>query len=112
MNPQPIKGESADPDRREFNRKKFRGKIEIEWGSTTLTGTVRDIGPKGLFVELIPPLWMGATFCARLIVNPILQMNCTVRRVEPGGGMGVSFDLPEEGAWAQLETLLADLSQP
>ena len=96
-------------DRRQFNRRQFRGKIEIEWGSATLTGTVLDIGPRGLFVELIPPLWVGATFLARLVVNPILQLDCTVRRAEPGRGIALSFDGLEESGKTQLEALLASL---
>jgi hypothetical protein len=100
---------STHDDRRQFNRRQFRGKIEIEWGSATLTGTVLDIACKGLFVELTPPLWVGATFSARLMVNPIVRLNCTVRRVEPGRGIALSFDGLEESGKAQLEALLASL---
>jgi len=100
---------STGIERREFHRRKLHEVLEIEWGSSTLTGMVRDIHQRGLFVELMPPLWVGATFSARLMVNPILQLNCTVRRVEPGKGNGVTFDLPEEGGKAQLEILLVTL---
>jgi hypothetical protein len=100
---------SAGPDHREFNRRKFLGTLEIEWGSSILTGVVKDIGPQGLFVELSPPLWVGATFFARLIVDPPLRMSCTVRRVEPGLGIAVTFELPEESGKAELEKLLAQL---
>ena len=104
-------GAIRDTNRRQFNRKKFLGKLEIEWGSAVLNGTVQDVGPQGLFVELIPPLWMGATFRARLILNPVLHLVCTVRRIEPGRGIGVTFDLPEESGKTQLEALLATLPQ-
>jgi len=96
-------------ERRQFNRRKLLESIEIEWGSSTLTGMVRDIGPQGLFVELTPPLWVGATFFARLAVDPPLRLNCTVRRVEPGMGIAVTFELPEESGKGQLEKLLAQL---
>jgi len=56
----------SETERREFNRRKLVGAIEIEWGSSTLTGLVRDIGPHGMFVELTPPLWVGATFSRTL----------------------------------------------
>jgi hypothetical protein len=105
----PPTNASTGIERREFNRRKLREVFEIEWGSSTLTGMVRDIAPQGLFVELTPPLWLGASFSARLMLNPILQMNCTVRRVEPGKGNGVTFDLPQESGKAQLEILLANL---
>ena len=100
---------SAQIERRQFNRRRLVGTIEIEWGSSTLTGLVRDIGPQGLFVEITPPLWVGATFLARLVVDPPLQLNCTVRRVEPGTGIAVTFELVEESGKAQLEKLLAQL---
>lgn len=96
-------------ERRQFHRKSYRGKLEIEWGSATLVGTVQDIGPQGLFVELTPPLWVGATFRARLILNPVLLLNCTVRRVEPGRGIAVTFDPAEDSGKAQLSSLLAAL---
>ncbi len=96
-------------ERRLFNRRKFRGTIEIEWGSSVLKGLVRDIDPQGLFVELSPPLWVGARFSSRLVLEPPIQMNCTVRRVEPETGFAVTFDPPEESGKAQLETLLATL---
>ncbi len=46
---------------------------------------------------------------AHLAVNPPLRLNCTVRRVEPGTGIAVTFEMPEESDKAQLEALLAQL---
>jgi hypothetical protein len=94
---------------RSFYRRKARVGMEIDWGSTMLTGVVSDIGPRGLFVELTPPLWVGATFSARLMLDPVLQLNCTVRRVEPGKGFAVVFELPEESTQSQFEAILAAL---
>ena len=71
-----------------------------------MTAAVRDIGPDGLFIELAPPLWVGATFHGRLMVNPVVQLYCTVGRVEPGGGIAVSFEFQEESGSAQLAALL------
>jgi hypothetical protein len=105
----PPSNASTGTERRESHRRNLQELLEIEWGSSTLTGMVRDIGPQGLFVELKPPLWVGATFSARLMLNPVLQMNCTVRRVEPGMGNAVTFDLPEESGKAQLKGLLDTL---
>src|SRR6202171_4624679 len=109
MTTEPPVDASAHTERRQFNRRRLVGTIEIEWGSSTLTGLVRDVGPQGLFVELTPPLWVGATFLARLGVDPPLRLHCTVRRVEPGTGIAVTFELPEESGKAQLEKLLAQL---
>jgi hypothetical protein len=109
MNSQPTSSASTEGDRRDFHRRKLQADLEIEWGSATLIAAVRDIGPHGLFVELKPPLWVGAAFHARLIVNPVLPLDCTVRRVEPGGGIALSFELLDESGKAQLEALLAAL---
>lgn len=109
MNTQSLDPVTTRTERRQFYRRKFRGKLEIEWGSAILTGDIRDIGPKGLFVELTPPLWMGAAFRARLVLNPVLLLNCTVARVEPGVGIAVVFEIAEESGRAQLEALLLSL---
>ncbi len=109
MNSETILGESTPTERRQFHRRQFRAKLEIEWGSATLTAFVRDIGPQGLFAELTPALWVGAAFQARLILNPVLQLDCKVRRVEPSKGIAITFEVPEEGGKAQLEALLASL---
>lgn len=110
MTTQPLEKVAIKTERRHFQRRKFRGKMEMEWGSTILRGDVRDVGPGGLFVELTPPLWVGAAFRARLMLKPVLLLDCTVVRVEPGAGMAVVFDVAEDSGKAQLEALLASLS--
>lgn len=109
MTTQPADKSAEKAERRQFQRRKYRGKLEMEWGSIVLTGDVRDIAPGGLFVDLVPPLWVGAAFRARLMVNPVLLLDCTVMRVEPGKGMGVTFEVVKESGKAQLETLLETL---
>jgi hypothetical protein len=109
MTTQTLEKVANKVERRHFLRRKFRGKLEMEWGSAVLSGDVRDIGPRGLFVELTPPLWVGAAFRARLILSPILLLDCTVARVEPGTGIGVIFEVAEESGRAQLESLLESL---
>jgi PilZ domain-containing protein len=100
---------STDSGRNKFNRRKIDQLMEIEWGSSVLKCPVRDIGPRGLFVLLVPPLWIGATFSAHLMVDPPIHLICTVRRVEPSMGMGVSFSLHEDNADARLDKLLTSL---
>ncbi len=99
-------------ERRFHQRWKIRETLEIDWGSSVLQGTVSDIGPNGLFVELTPQLWVGARFAARLMLTPPLGLICVVRRVEPGKGIGVTFVLPEETGEARLATLLGTLPLP
>ena len=110
MNSQPIENLPVKTERRSFQRRKYRGILEIEWGAALLKGTIRDIGPRGLFVELAPPLWVGAAFHARLNLTPALTLDCKVARVEPGTGFAVVFEVPEEAGKAQLEALLMSLS--
>lgn len=110
MTTEPVERRTPKIERRHFQRKKFRGKLEMEWGSAILTGDVRDIGPRGLFVELTPPLWLGARFRGRLVSNPALLLDCTVARVEPAMGFAVVFEVAEESGKAQLEALLVSLS--
>jgi hypothetical protein len=111
MTPQKPTNSPMQVNRRQFHRRIFQGSIEIEWGSTVLTGTVRDIGPRGLFVKMTSPLWIGATFTARLLIDPILQLHCIVRRVEPGSGVGLMFEEPQGSAKLQLDQLLANLPE-
>ena len=94
-------------ERRIDPRRKFRGKIEIEWGSAILVGTVQDIGREGMFIELVPPLWLGATFGARLHFPPVLPVQCIVKRVVPAKGIAVTYTLSSEGDASQLQDLLA-----
>jgi hypothetical protein len=109
MTPEPLEESSAKIERRHGQRKKFQGEIQIEWGSAILNGSVRDIGPRGLFVELAPLLWLGAAFRARLNVQPVLLLDCVVARVEPGSGFAVTFNVAEENGKLQLESLLLGL---
>jgi hypothetical protein len=109
MTTRPVEEAPEQVERRDHPRKKFDAKIEIEWGAAVLTGRVRDICGAGLFVELVPPLWLGAAFRARLILNPALALDCTVVRVEPSGGMAVTYQVADDGR-EQLEKLLAGLA--
>ena len=106
---QPLDETAVRKERRHAQRKKYRGKIEIDWGSTVLHANVRDIGPRGLFAELMPPLWVGAAFHARLLLNPVLWLECTVARVEPGLGIAVIFTISGDAGRTQLESLLMSL---
>ena len=108
MTIQPLEETITRTERRHWQRRKFLGNIEIDWGSTVLNANVRDIGPQGLFVDLIPPLWLGATFHARLMLNPVLLLDCTVARVDPRG-IAVTFKVSADSGKEQLESLLLSL---
>jgi hypothetical protein len=83
-------------ERRRLPRYPFRIGIVIGWGSNTLSASTRDIGLAGMFIETPQPLWLRAEFTARLSLPEPIEVDCIVKRVEPGKGMGVQFkDLPE-----------------
>jgi len=64
-----------------------------------------------MFVELPDPLWVGASFSAQLMVWKPLRVDCLVRWVDPGRGMGVSVVIRDEEDRKQFEGLLEDLAQ-
>jgi len=99
-------------DRRWAPRYSFRADLEIEWGSAVLRGSTRDISASGMFIEAIDPLWVGAGFTARLGLERPLNLNCSVKRIEPGRGMGVSVSLAEVESQKLYDALLSSLSHP
>lgn len=89
----------------------FSAALEIEWGSALLKGRVRDISAEGMFIEIAELLWVGASFSAQLALDKPLRVNCTVQRVEPGRGMGVSVVVPDEESIKRFAGLLEVLAQ-
>ncbi len=76
-----------------------------------LLGHVCDISAEGMFIEIAAPLWVGATFSAQVALDKPLRVLCTVRRVEPGRGMGVKFVVTDEESSRQLVGLLDALTR-
>jgi hypothetical protein len=97
-------------ERRWALRYSFRAELEIEWGSALLTGKTRDISSSGMFIEAADTLWIGAGFTARLNVDPPLKVDCSVKRVEPGLGMGVSMAFAESDHRKYFQDLLVSLA--
>jgi len=93
-------------ERRRFQRYPFQSDVEMQWGFETLSALITDVSVGGMFIATNNPLWVGASFTARVVLGEPLNLNCVVRRVLPGRGMGVLFvDLPEETR-ARLENLI------
>ena len=97
-------------ERRWAQRYSFRADLEIEWGSAILRGSTRDISSSGMFIEAVEPLWVGAGFTARLALPCPVNLNCFVKRIEPGKGMGVSVAVSESESQKLFEDLLSSLS--
>jgi hypothetical protein len=101
---------SRRSERRWAPRYEFRADLEIEWGSAVLRGSTRDISTNGMFIESTDTLWVGAGFTARIVLDRPVQVNCFVKRVEPGRGMGVSVAVSEADNQQRYQELISSLS--
>lgn len=97
-------------ERRWAPRYSCRVGLDIEWGSALLRASTRDVSASGMFIESADPLWIGAGFSANLQLDEPVRVDCRVRRVEPGMGMGVSVSLSDEQQ-KTYQDLLSRLSQ-
>jgi hypothetical protein len=97
-------------ERRWAPRYVFRAPLEIEWGSAVLRGNTRDISSNGMFIESNDPLWVGAGFTAKIAIDQPVQIDCFVKRVEPGRGMGVMVSVPDQAQQQRFQALLNSLS--
>lgn len=97
-------------ERRRSPRYPYKAILEIEWGSARLRGRTRDISESGMFIESEDVLWVGAGFRARLATDRPMWMDCSVKRVEPGHGMGVTVQLSEDQSQQHYQDLLAKLA--
>ncbi len=103
---------SRGKERRRAPRYRYQASLEIEWGSARLRGRTRDISAGGMFIESEDVLWVGAGFRACLVADRSLWLDCSVKRVEPGHGMGVTIALPENQSQQHFADLLSKLSSP
>jgi len=99
-------------ERRWAPRYQFRAGLEIEWGSAVLRGSTRDVSSNGMFIEVPDTLWVGAGFSARLHLPQPVKLDCLVKRIEPGTGMGVAVALPETESQKLYHDLLSSLTPP
>ena len=97
-------------DRRWAPRYSFRASLEIAWGSAVLRASTRDISSNGMFIESADPLWIGAGFTAHLVLDRSVKVDCSVKRIEPGLGMGVAVTLSDGQHEQRYQDLLASLS--
>lgn len=97
-------------ERRRSPRYRYQAIVEIEWGSARLKARTRDVSAGGMFIESEDILWVGAGFRARLATENPLWMECSVKRVEPGNGMGVTVKLHEDHSQRTYHDLLAKLA--
>jgi PilZ domain len=97
-------------ERRWAPRYTFRAAVEIEWGSAVLRASTRDLSTNGMFIESPDTLWIGAGFTARLTLDHPVKLDCFVKRVEPGRGMGVTVAPSEPQNHKRYQDFVASLS--
>ena len=97
-------------ERRWAPRYSFHAELEIEWGSAVLRGKTRDISSNGMFIESTDTLWIGAGFTARLALERPVQVDCSVKRIEPGRGMAVTVTASGEQHQQRYQDLIASLT--
>jgi hypothetical protein len=91
--------------RRISTRYQFRVHAEISWLTRKFWGHVTDISREGMFIEFADPLPEGTRMAVRLALNRPLRLDCVVRRVVPGRGVGVTFSVGAKGK-SRFEALL------
>ena len=99
------------PERRKHPRYPLQADVELQWGFETLPALATDISLGGMFIATNNPLWLGASFTARLVLGEPLSLNCTVRRVLPGKGMGVLFVEITDEQRTQLIALIEKIAE-
>jgi len=91
-------------------RYSFRADLEIEWGSAVLRGSTRDISAtECLSKPSIRSGWVPG-FTARLTLDRPVRLDCFVKRIEPGRGMGVSVAVSGSESQKRFQDLLSLLS--
>lgn len=100
--------ELAQGLRRTFERYEFNVAAEIAWHSKNQWGRVKNISRSGMFIEMLHPPEVGRRVFVRLALNTPLELECTVRRVAPRSGAGVSLTVPQR-AKRRFEALLLAL---
>jgi len=96
-------------ERRGSARYDFSGDIEIVWGSKKIRGRTKNISRSGMFIEVPDGPDLGSVFVATLVLQTPLRVECRVRRVVSGHGVGISIVLVDKEAQARYEALLAGL---
>ena len=102
--------DSEGIEKREHRRLSYPAEVEIEWGSTIERARTVNVSHGGMLVEMANPLWLGAEFHARLrLGNGPLEVDCVVKRIIAGTGIGVEFLAMKPADRERLRKLLDTL---
>jgi hypothetical protein len=98
-------------DRRRARRYSFFAGIELDWGSTVLHGTAREISANSLFIEISEWPCVYGRFSARLTLDTPLPLECLLQRVVPRQGFAVTISVPDREAKQRFDALLLALEK-
>ncbi len=107
---QPRGREAGGPERRRSARFDCDFRLEMLRGSEVFSLQITNLSKFGMFVQTGDPLWVRAEFQARLLTESPILLDCVVRRVEPGRGMGIEFCDLSPSARSSLDELLWKLA--
>lgn len=93
-----------------YPRYRFSVKADVASDSMRRRGCVSNISRGGMFIQLAEPPPVNTHFSAYLALDKPLRVDCIVRRVVPGLGVGVTITISEEEGRRRFEGLLLALS--
>ena len=103
---------SQEPaERRISPRYRFYLDVEIAWQTKILRGRACDFSEEGMFIELRDRVCLSTCFSGRLALDAPLHVECVVRRIVRGKGVGVSIVIPEEENKVRYRALLRALQK-
>ncbi|MFQ5817697.1 MAG: PilZ domain-containing protein, partial [Terriglobia bacterium] len=103
-------GYAGGIDRREHRRAHYSAAVEIERGAAIERGHTSNVSLGGMLVEMENPLWVGSEFRARVgLPEGPLEVDCVVKRIIAGTGMGVEFVAMKPNDRERLQKLLEGL---
>lgn len=97
-------------EKRNYPRYGFQADVDIEIEGKAFRAFLTDISADGMFVVAANPLWVGAVFTARLQIADPLRVQCVVKRVMVGRGMGVKFQDLSPQDRESLDKILSGLA--
>jgi hypothetical protein len=97
-------------ERRKSVRYEFSAEVEIEWCGKRIWGRIRNVSRHGMFIELPELPVANAVFTANVALNKPLGLECVVRRIVPGRGIGVTVTPLNAEAQTRYKALLVALS--
>jgi PilZ domain len=96
-------------ERRALPRYRFYAHIEMILESKVRWGRVCDVSEEGMFIETSEYLAVNTLFRGRLALETPLPMECVVRRIVPGRGIGVVISFLHEAEKVRFNALLRAL---